>query len=139
MEQNGLLKYWLLPLEGLQAGTRYHNSIPGDSPELMPLDETLNMDIHSSDRYDEAITAHLAKSDPNKFTFSTPKEVSNAYLPLVDDVTGNVPSSHRIVQDCDKWEGTLEKIRKAEGKIVEGFGRNGHRRGHNGKRGGFRG
>jgi hypothetical protein len=39
MEYN-LLKYWLLPLEDLQRGTRYHNSIPGDSPELMPLDET---------------------------------------------------------------------------------------------------
>jgi hypothetical protein len=33
----------------------------------------------------------------------------------------------------------LEKIREAGGKIVEGFGRSGHRRGHNGKRGGFRG
>jgi hypothetical protein len=30
----------------------------------------------------------------------------------------------------------FEKIRQAGGKIVEGFGRNGHRRGHEGKRGG---
>jgi hypothetical protein len=48
MQKNDLLKYWLLPLKNLQAGTRYHNSIPGDSPKLFPLDETLNMDIHSS-------------------------------------------------------------------------------------------
>jgi hypothetical protein len=125
-EKNDLLKYWLLPLEGLQAGTRYHNSIPGDSPELMPLDEMLNMDIHSSARYHVAITAHLARNDHKKFTFSTPKEVSHAYLRLVDDVTGNAPSSHRILQDCDKWERSLEKIRQAGGKIVEGFGINGH-------------
>jgi hypothetical protein len=138
MEDNDLLKYWLLPLEGLQAGTKYQNSIPGDSPELMPLDETLNMDIHSSARYHVAITAHLAKNDPKKFTFSTPKEVSNSYLRLIDDVTGNVPSLHRIVQDCDKWERSLEKIRQAGGKIVECFGRNDHRRRHNGKREGFR-
>jgi hypothetical protein len=42
----------------------------------MLLDETLNMDIHSSARYHVAITSHLAKNDPKKFTFSTPKEVS---------------------------------------------------------------
>jgi hypothetical protein len=107
MQDNDLLKYWLLPLEGLQAGTRYHNSIPGNNPELMPLDETLNMDIHSSAPYHITITAHLAKHDPKKFTFSTPKEVSSAYLRLIDDVTGNPPSSHRIVQNGDKWERSL--------------------------------
>jgi hypothetical protein len=121
MEQHDLLKYWLVSLDGLQAGTRYHNSIPVDSPELMPLDETLNMDIHSSARYHIAITAHLAKHDPKKFAFSTPKEVSNAYLRLIDDVTGNAPSSHRIVPDYDKWETSLEKIRQSGGKIVVGF------------------
>jgi hypothetical protein len=107
MEQNDLLKYWLLPLEGLQAGTIYHNSIYGDSPELMPLDETLNMDIHSSARYHVAITSHLSKNDPKKFTFSTRKEVLNAYLRLVDYATDNSPSLHRIVQDYDKWERSL--------------------------------
>jgi hypothetical protein len=101
MQKNEFFKYWLLPLENLQAGTRYHNSIPGDSPELMPWDETLNMDIHSSARYHFAITAHLAKENKKKFTFS-------------------------------------KKIRQAGGKIVEGFGRNGHWRGHEGKRGGHR-
>jgi hypothetical protein len=138
MQKNDLLKYWLLPLENLQAGTRYHNSIPGDSPELMPLDGTLNMDIHSSARYHVAITAHLAKENKKKFTFSTPREVSNAYLRLVDPISGNAPSSRRIIQDCEKWVRSLQKIRQAGGKIVEGFGRNGHRRGHEGKRGGHR-
>jgi hypothetical protein len=97
------IKYWLLPLENLQAGTRYHDSIPGDSPELMPLDETLNQDIHSTARYHVAITSHLPKDDPRKFSFSTPKEISRAYLRLVDRHTGGAPSSRRIIQDCEKW------------------------------------
>jgi hypothetical protein len=43
-----------------------------------------------------------------------------------------------MIQDCDKWLRSLEKIRKAGGKIVEGFGRNGHRQISNrGKRGGY--
>jgi hypothetical protein len=76
MKEHNLLKYWLLPLEKLQAGTRYNDSIPGDSPELMPLDDTLNQDIHSSARYHVAITSHLPKDDPRKFSFATPKEIS---------------------------------------------------------------
>jgi transposase len=138
MQQHNLLKYWLLPLENLQAGTRYHDSIPGDSPELMPLDETLNQDIHSTARYHVAITSHLPKDDPRKFSFSTPKEISRAYLRLVDRHTGGAPSSRRIIQDCEKWVRSLGKIRRAGGKIVEGFGRNGHRESSHGKkRGGY--
>jgi hypothetical protein len=47
MQDKDYLKHWLLPLEGLQHGTIYNESIPGDSPELMPLYETLNMDTIS--------------------------------------------------------------------------------------------
>jgi hypothetical protein len=46
MKDRDYFKHWLLPLEGLQHGRRYNESIPGDIPELMPQDETLNMDIH---------------------------------------------------------------------------------------------
>jgi hypothetical protein len=127
MMQNDLLKYRLLPLEKLREGTRYHDSIPRDSPELMPLEETLNQDIHSSARYHIAITSHLPKDDPHKFSFATPKEISRAYLRLVDPNTRGAPSYQRIIQDCEKWVRSLDKIRKAGGKIVEGFGRNGHR------------
>jgi hypothetical protein len=43
-----------------------------------------------------------------------------------------------MIQDCDKWLRSLEKIKKAGGKIVEGFGRNDHRHSSNqGKRGGY--
>jgi hypothetical protein len=91
MGENNLLKYWLLPLKKLQGGTRYHDSIPGDSPNLMPLDKTLNQDIHSSARYHVAITSHLPKDDPHTFSFAIPKEISRAYLRLVDPNTGGAP------------------------------------------------
>jgi hypothetical protein len=90
----------------------------------MPLDETLNMDIHASARYHVAITSHLPNDDPNKYSFSTPKEIPRAYLCLVDPATGGAPSSTRIVHDCEKWIRSLGKIREAGGKIVQGFGRN---------------
>jgi hypothetical protein len=104
----------------------------------MPLDETLNMDIHASARYHVAITSHLPNDDPRKFSFSTPNEIYRAYLRLVDLVTGGAPSSTRIIQDCEKWVRSLETIRQAGGKMVQGFRRNGHReRSHSNKRGGY--
>jgi hypothetical protein len=103
----------------------------------MPLDDTLNMDINASARYHIAITAHLPNDDPIKYSFSTPNEISRAYLHLVHPVTGGAPSCDRIVQDCEKWIRSIKKIRQAWGKMVEGFDRNGHRRGNQGKQGGY--
>jgi hypothetical protein len=97
MKDRDYFKHWILPLEGLQHGTRYNESIPGDIPELMPLDETLNMDIHASARFHVAITAYLPDGDPIKYSFSTPKEISRAHLRLVHPVTG-VP--HPVIELC---------------------------------------
>ena len=38
---------WLKPLHGLNAGTDYADRPPGNSPELMPLDASLNNDVHT--------------------------------------------------------------------------------------------
>jgi hypothetical protein len=84
------------------------------------------MDIHACARYHVAITSQLPKGDPKKFSFAMPKEISHAYLSIIDPETGGAPSSKRIVQDCEKWIQSLEKIRAAGGNMVEGFGRNGH-------------
>jgi hypothetical protein len=73
MNTPNLLRYWVLLLDNLHQGTRYHNWIPGDSPERMPLDETLDMDIQASARYYIAIASHLQNDDQLKFLFSTQK------------------------------------------------------------------
>jgi hypothetical protein len=96
----------LLPLEGLQEGTRYTSSIPGDSPEIMPLNETLNMDIHSRDKYHVALMDHLPNDDPKIFSFATPKRspAGASTLWILK------PMAPRMIQDCDKWIISLEKI-----------------------------
>ena len=45
MRQNGYLHRWLLPLNGLQYGTTYAVCTVGNSPEFMPLDNSLKCDI----------------------------------------------------------------------------------------------
>ena len=48
MKQKGYLHHWLIPLNGLQDGTPYAGRPVGNSPEFMPLDNSLNRDILKS-------------------------------------------------------------------------------------------
>ena len=45
MENNNYFHRWLLPMNGLQDGTPYAGRPVGNSPELMPLDNSLNREI----------------------------------------------------------------------------------------------
>ena len=45
MKQNGYLPRWFIPLNGLQDGTPCADHSVGNSPEFMPLDNSLNWDI----------------------------------------------------------------------------------------------
>ena len=51
MKQKGYLHRWFLPLNGLQDGTPYAGRPVGNSPEFMPLDNSLNRDILQSLRF----------------------------------------------------------------------------------------
>ena len=54
---------WLKPLHGLNAGTDYADRPPGNSPELMPLDASLNNDVHTCVDMHVAFTHHLKPGD----------------------------------------------------------------------------
>jgi hypothetical protein len=112
MKEKGIFKNWLLPLGRLQEGTRYHESIQGDSPELLLLDETLNMDSHVSARYHVTITSHLPNNDPLKFSFSTHKEISRAYLRHVDPVIGSAPLQKELSRNVRNWKEVEERSEK---------------------------
>ena len=74
MKEKGYHQRFLLPQLGLLDGTIYHSSIPGDSPELMPLDNTLNKDYDDSAKQHCAVTIDLPVTDKRKFSLDTPKE-----------------------------------------------------------------
>jgi hypothetical protein len=84
---------------------------------MIPLDETLNsMDIHACARYHVAITSHPPKGHHKKLSFSTPREISRAYLRIVDPVTGGgAASSIRIVQDCEKVDSQFGEDKSSRG------------------------
>ena len=45
MKENNYYHRWLLPVNGLQDRTHYDGHLVGNSPEFMPLDNSLNRDI----------------------------------------------------------------------------------------------
>ena len=45
MKEKNYYHRWLLPMNGLQDGTPYAGRLVGNSPEFMPLDNSLNRDL----------------------------------------------------------------------------------------------
>ena len=80
MINNGYLHQWLLPLNGLQDGTHYAGLPVGNSPEFMPLDNSLNRDILHSLRIHSVLSHYIVdggetdKEERNMcFNYSTPR------------------------------------------------------------------
>mmetsp|Transcript_54369 Transcript_54369/g.63537 ORF Transcript_54369/g.63537 Transcript_54369/m.63537 type:complete len:104 (-) Transcript_54369:275-586(-) len=66
----------------------------------MPLDNSLNADIQYSLSLHCAITAFLDNNDERKFSMRTPLTIVQG-IGRIYGKEGNVPSSKRIMQDCD--------------------------------------
>jgi hypothetical protein len=149
MKTKGYYQRWLLPKLDLNVGTRYEGLPVGNSPEMMPMDASLNKDVDDGVHRHIVFTNHLPADDPRKFSMSTPKRGLHAYLrvwntPAVDGAAqeGGCPGSKRIIEDTDKFLFAIQEIRKFKGCIVPGLG---ERKGHRGeesrpiaKRGGAR-
>ena len=54
-------------IQGTNAGTRYEDTLPDDTPEHMPLDSNLFLDLEYAVRWNVAGTRHLPLDDPNRF------------------------------------------------------------------------
>ena len=133
MKDKNIHAIWLLPMLDCNAGTPYEGKPVGNSPELMPLDNSLNQDLHESVRQHVALTQSLDNDDVNKFDISTPRRGSRAYhrvwnSPEAEGAIGSAVSSRRIVQDTNKVLQALFIIRDNNGAAVEGLAsRQGHR------------
>jgi hypothetical protein len=124
MKEKGFHERWLLPVMGLHSDDpdlkAYLDTIPGNGPENMPWDLSLNKDTHEDTNRHVVLTHELADDDPKKFDLSTPKRGSWAY----ERVLQICPCSKRIKQDVLKVFDSMEKVWKAGGIFVEGLGKN---------------
>jgi hypothetical protein len=109
---------------------RYAGRPVGNSPELMPLDNSLFRDLRTSLNLHIGFTAHLPDTDERKYSKSTPKRIDQAIVRLWDPETGISPKPCRIVQDIGRFPSACVQIVECGGGIVPGLAeRNGHRRG----------
>ena len=95
----------------------------------MPLDNSLNNDIQLCLSLHCAITAYLDDGDIRKFSFSTPSTIVSGIQRIYNNpASSNVPSSERIVQDCNKALSAFGTVYEHNGSMVPGLAnRNGHR------------
>lgn len=94
----------------------YKNSLPGDSPELMPLDSHLFSDIKEGVARNVAFSFFLPDNDRVKYTLRSPKHV---YKSIERTIKNGCPSPERILQDIHKIPETLKKIEEANGTYID--------------------
>ena len=83
MKEKNYFHSWLLPMNGLQDGTSYDGRPVGNSPEFMPLDNSLNRDILHSLRFHCVLSHYIVDGEETTeeerslcFSFSTPREIA---------------------------------------------------------------
>ena len=118
---------WLLPVNGLNEKTRYENKVVGNSPEFMPLDNSLNRDIQNCHDYHCILTNHLHRDDFRRFSKATPNLIDRGVRRIWDDEVG-CPGSARILADIEKATNAMMMVMLEKGKMVPKLvNRNGHR------------
>ena len=126
-EDKCIFDRWIKPELGISdniktgSGYSYAWAPPGNSPELMPLDNSLNRDVHTSVMAHVMYSLLLPEQDERKFTLKTPAKARDAYMRVFDPIDGVSPPSNRIDQDVTKSIDALVKIAEAKGAYVEGL------------------
>jgi len=119
---------WIKPEAGLNAGTIFADRPPGNSPELMPMDSSLNKDVNDCVARHQSYTSLLTPTHPDynkRFCRSTPALNHLAFSRIWDASLGpeaGAPTGIRIVQDCLKFFSSFLAIYEARGICVPGLG-----------------
>ena len=126
---NNFMSKWLVPMCGCNSGTTFTNRSVGNSPVFMPLDNSLNNDVKIQHDFHCALTSHLAIDDEMKFSNTAPKLILRGIRQLIEGhlLEDGVPSSKRIVEDCNRALDSMRTVCEHNGAIVPGLAnRNGH-------------
>ena len=115
-----IIDRWLVPMNDISINTPYHARPVGNSPEFMPLDNSLNNDIQSNHLHHCIVTAHLPPKDNRKHSLATPKMISRGIKRIWDNPSGP-PSSSRIVHDVLKAIDAMKAVYDAGGSMVPGL------------------
>ena len=76
-------------------GTKYHERCVCNSPEFMPLENSLNYDLKLSHRYHCAITAHPNENDPRKDPLKISRRIADGVKKY-----GNIQKDYKPYEFC---------------------------------------
>ena len=118
---------FVFPQMGLNGRIKGFEHCPvGNSPKFMPWDTNLFMDFNLSLWWHKALTAHLQKDNPRKFSSATLAALDNATRWILDPdnhVMGHGGiESKRIQQDVDKSLLAHFSVVESNGTAGDGFG-----------------
>ena len=94
--------------------SRYHNSLVGNRPEMMPLDFHLFEDLDYAILQNIVATSSLPAGHEDRYCSGTPRELASA----MRCTWAHYPTSERIVEDITRWPIVLEKIIEHGGGTV---------------------
>ena len=121
MKKKNYYEHWVLPeqdyVHDLPQCKRFGSRPVGNRPEVMPLDQQLNKDVHDGVDRHVILTQHLDDDDVRKFSMKTPIQGLSAYLRIWD----LHPPSKRIIHDIDETLSSMKIIVENKGIIVEGL------------------
>jgi hypothetical protein len=145
--QEGHLKHWILPEQGLNKGTDWEFIPCGNSPEYMPLDSYLNKDLKDAVNRHVAVTKKIPMvlvegknkkepEDKRKFMKDTPVRLMDSFKRC----WGVAPALKRIEQDIKGVIKAMFAVLENKGALtLDGRNKqNGHRRTNMGLWGGKR-
>ena len=94
---------WILPEMDIFSRNHffklYRGCQPDNIPELCKLYSCLNRDLQKAVDFHVRYTHSLHKLDPKRFSITTPKKGTLAYLSMFDQIAGVAPSSKRIIYE----------------------------------------
>eukprot|EP00984_Skeletonema_dohrnii_P020196 scaffold9773_cov131-Skeletonema_dohrnii-CCMP3373.AAC.1 len=152
-ETKSVLSHWIHSEKGLNDNVgngTWKIRPPGNRAEFMPLDNSLNQDLHINvNRHSIlsriVVAKNLAPNDHSSlFNLRTPKQLCSAYTRLFHPETGVTPRPDRIVNDIDKAVRAMKVVFEEKGVYVPGLaggripGHRNFRFGKKAKRGGKR-
>jgi hypothetical protein len=105
-------------------GRRWGRQLVGNTPEVMPFDNSLFQDVKKSAQ--KHVTMSLIICNPGVkddclFLTATPKDAWRAYSWVFDHQSGVAPTSNQIVEDIQRVKSTWWEIFKAKGVYVPGL------------------
>eukprot|EP00957_Ditylum_brightwellii_P088078 6709480-Ditylum_brightwellii.AAC.3 len=130
MDEQVILKHWILPEKGLNKGMCCKNQVPGNMSELNALNSNINRDIYCAVLDHVSYTASPSPTGKHEFSASIPKCQDSAYLRLWDTELqrthgwdAGVLSSRRILEDMTRIvDYSILKQFSVRGVLVQGCG-----------------